>query len=219
MVAEMVEDAMQGLPEVKSTRIRFSAGKNGGFYVEGELHTETETDAMRERLKEALRPVLAEDPRTTLGPAQTGQIRLDLTTLKNTGSIKAPYSLSADTGLVSVPIPKGGLSSFRAERDATIQGVLAKRADPMGSGVSSWAFTKLPSDPRAENARLELHDPAKREPEEPEEDPIPEFMQPIGTSKPPVRMKPKRMVNFQSNVQTDEFTEHVHETNPDRMRW
>jgi hypothetical protein len=74
-VAQMVADEMAKIPEVKNTAIRFSG--NRGFYVEGQLHTESSTDAMRERLKEAL----SSSWTTQVGPHHTEEHRVHQGTL------------------------------------------------------------------------------------------------------------------------------------------
>ena len=88
------------------------------------LRDKVDTGWARERVQQAMTPVLKEDPKTTLGRAGKGQMRLDVSTLHDKGSIKAPYSLDHRTGLVSLPLQdKAHLDRFQ-KSDATIREVL-----------------------------------------------------------------------------------------------
>lgn len=56
---------------------------------------------------------------------EPNSIRLDITTLKKRGSLRAAYSLNKTTGLVAVPVDIKTLDSFE-KKDATIKKVLEK---------------------------------------------------------------------------------------------
>lgn len=89
-----LEDIIRGLyPEAKIKT--YKSGK-AGIHVEGHLPSYVDTDKARRRLRDAMRQRFKDDPVLTTGLAKNGQIRLDITTLKNTGSIRAPYSLTTD---------------------------------------------------------------------------------------------------------------------------
>jgi len=73
----------------------YKSGK-AGIHVEGRMPTYVDTDKARRRLRDAMRQAFKDDSVLTTGLAKNGQIRLDVTTLKNTGSVRAPYSLTTD---------------------------------------------------------------------------------------------------------------------------
>lgn len=71
----------------------WSSGKRG-IHVEGFLPKPVSTDQVRKVLRKGLDAEFAGDPMFVTGIARPGQIRLDVTTLKRTGSLRAPYSYS-----------------------------------------------------------------------------------------------------------------------------
>jgi len=71
----------------------WDSGKSG-YHVMGELNKKISTDKARYVLKDALDEMFEGDDVFVTGLAKKGQVRLDTTTLKNTGSIRAPYSMS-----------------------------------------------------------------------------------------------------------------------------
>jgi len=71
----------------------WDSGKSG-YHVMGELNKKISTDKARHMLKDALDEMFEGDDVFVTGLAKKGQVRLDTTTLKNTGSIRAPYSMS-----------------------------------------------------------------------------------------------------------------------------
>jgi DNA primase len=121
-VVRQVANALRKEPDVKSTRIVYSGGR--GFHVKAKLSAETDTNKARERLKKALAPLTEEQADVTLGMAGSKQIRLDLSTLHDKGSLRAEYSINKDTGLVSLPV--SNIAQFQKE-DATIQKVMSKK--------------------------------------------------------------------------------------------
>ena len=74
-----------------------------GFHVMVNLRQEEDVNDIRHRLRRALDAEFKRDEDVTTKIAKPGQIRLDVTTLKNTGSLRAPYSLSV-FGRVKRPI-------------------------------------------------------------------------------------------------------------------
>lgn len=77
------------------------SGKRG-IHVEGYLSKAVSTDHARKLLRKGLDAEFLRDPRFTTGLARPGQVRLDVTTLKRTGSIRAPLSFSV-AGRPKVP--------------------------------------------------------------------------------------------------------------------
>ena len=74
-----------------------------GFHVMVNLRQEEDVNDIRHRLRRALDAEFKRDEDVTTKIAKPGQIRLDVTTLKSTGSLRAPYSLSV-FGRVKRPI-------------------------------------------------------------------------------------------------------------------
>lgn len=93
--------ARDAIPKIKRAmrshykgRIKvYDSGKEG-YHVEMRLQNAVDVDVARRRLRDKLRDIFSGDERFTTGIAKPGQIRLDVTTLKKTGSIRAPYSMS-----------------------------------------------------------------------------------------------------------------------------
>ena len=88
--------------DVKGARIVYSGGR--GFYVKAPLQQPIKVDKARERLKRILEPITKEVPSVTLGIPGPSQIRLDVSTLHQGGSLRAEYSINGKTGLVSIPV-------------------------------------------------------------------------------------------------------------------
>lgn len=115
-VVKKIDDEMQKIPGVHKTQIAYSGGR--GYYVRGFLHEEKDTDSMRKTLEKTLKPLVSEDKKLTLHPPESNQIRLDISTLHDKGSIRAPYSLNASTGFASVPVDRKNLDVFDPSKDA-----------------------------------------------------------------------------------------------------
>jgi hypothetical protein len=122
-IAQRVYNAVEGMPEVQQPSLAFSGGS--GYYVKGQLNRRRPTNRMRERLRETLGPLTERENITFSSPGEK-EIRLDLSTLHPKGSIRAPYSLNSETGLVSLPIPIGTLAKFYANQQATPAAVVEK---------------------------------------------------------------------------------------------
>ena len=124
---QAISDLMATLPEVKNVRVRFSAGKKGGFYVEGFLKKPMDIDTARFNLEQMLVPIADQNKAFTMGMPKENQIRLDISTYHVNGSVKAPYSLDSMTGLVSIPVDD--LPNFD-ERQALPHNVLGGKITP-----------------------------------------------------------------------------------------
>jgi hypothetical protein len=86
----------------KARIVSWDSGKRG-VHVEGYLPSKVDVDAARRKLRKALEAVFAGDPRFTTGIAKVGQVRLDVTTLKRTGSVRAPWTPTVE-GRVKRPL-------------------------------------------------------------------------------------------------------------------
>ena len=124
-IAETVAKTMKMHPDVKKVEVQFSGGR--GFYVKGIMDKAIKVDQARALTKKVLHGI-AQRPDVTLGVTHApNQIRLDTTPLKFRGSVRAPMSLNASTGLVSAPVTMAQLP--KAEKsDFTIQKIIKKAA-------------------------------------------------------------------------------------------
>lgn len=122
---EDVERVVRSLPNVRDSAISFSGGR--GFHVRGFLDKPRDTTRMRKKLESELGSILESNRAYTATPPRANQIRLDTSTLHDKGSLRAPYSLNAQTGLVAVPLKREELENFDPIRDATPEAVLKKK--------------------------------------------------------------------------------------------
>jgi len=120
-IASAVAHVLRREPDVKGTRFVYSGGR--GLYVKAKLDSPIDVNKARERLKKSLSPITEDFPAVTLGVPGPSQVRLDVSTLHDKGSLRAEYSINRKTGLVALPITH--LESFKKE-DATIEKVLGK---------------------------------------------------------------------------------------------
>jgi DNA primase len=118
-ITKLVAHRLRQEPDVKGVRTIYSGGR--GFYVKAQLEEEMGTNKARERLKRVLGEITKEIPMTTLGVPGPSQVRLDVSTLHDKGSLRAEYSINRRTGLVSIPVKS--LDVFQ-KTDATIKKVL-----------------------------------------------------------------------------------------------
>lgn len=98
----------------REINVKFSGSR--GFHIFGRLTRKEDVDDTRERLKEILRPLTEENPLLTLGVKKSPkECRLDVSTLKDQGTLLAPYSINIKTGLVSLPISVNRVRTFDFE--------------------------------------------------------------------------------------------------------
>jgi len=78
----------------------YASGNDGGVHIEMMLPSRVNTDKARRQILEALKSEYSDDELFTTRPCGSRRmcVRLDVTTLKNTGSVKAPYSFSKKGG-------------------------------------------------------------------------------------------------------------------------
>ena len=123
-IVTKVEDALKGVKAVDQTRISYSGGR--GFYVRGDLNSPQDTAAMRRQVQSALRSAFQDDESIVDKKPAPGQIRLDTSTLKDQGSIRADYSINSETGNVAIPLPRRELRGFKPEQ-ASLQRILKEK--------------------------------------------------------------------------------------------
>jgi DNA primase len=124
-VVKDVHDLLRKLPGVKDTQIAYSGGR--GFHVRAELEKAIDVDVLRNRLNRAIQKNFRNqnDIVNTVKP-EKGQVRLDTSTLKDTGSIRALHSINSETGRVAIPVPLTELDVFRPE-SADLRALLKKK--------------------------------------------------------------------------------------------
>lgn len=127
-IVKKIDTALRGIPEVERTSLAFSGGR--GFYVRGHLKDEMPTDAARKLLDEKLKPLTISDPKLVMAPPKSSQVRLDVSTLHNKGSIRGLYSLNDETGLVSVPVKRYALNGFNPSVDANPKRLMSPEFAP-----------------------------------------------------------------------------------------
>lgn len=157
-IAETAAKSMKTDPGVKGVQVQFSGDR--GFYVHGLMDKKMDIDKARAKVKAALQGVAAR-PDVTFGKADATEIRIDTTPFKNRGSIKAPYSLSARTGLVAAPVSLKDLPGVR-KKDFTIENV-KKAAAEFAPGIpASRSISKIPQiKNKAWTLAVQLHDAKK----------------------------------------------------------
>lgn len=153
-IAETIAKTLQTHPDVKQVDVRFSG--NRGFYVQGQLGKMMGVDAARNMTKKVLDGV-ARRPDVTFGVPQSGQVRIDTTPLKNRGSVRAPYSLDARTGLVSAPVslsklPKAKKTDFTI--DKVLKGIKKKAQVEASGGMISEPTQKELREDEAEKLKF-----------------------------------------------------------------
>lgn len=119
-ITKELYEVIDDLDFVEDVSIRFSGSR--GFHLFIKLHEPKNVDELRKGLKEILDDYIKEknDPKLTTGVTKDPEsIRLDVSTLKYLGSLRAPFSIHEKTGLVTVPITFEELDKFEKE-DAKI---------------------------------------------------------------------------------------------------
>lgn len=145
-ITETVAKTIGGHPDVESVGIQYSGGD--GFYVLGQIREPIHVDTAR-HLTQKLLGNLANRDDVTLGVAEPGNIRLDTTPLHVRGSIRAPYSLNAETGLVAAPIKMEDLATVK-KTDFTVNKILKtaahKKKKEFAPGIPmARAIRKIPT--------------------------------------------------------------------------
>jgi DNA primase len=118
-------DLLRQMPNVKDTQISYSGGR--GYHVRATLDKSTDVDALRNRLNRSIQKTFKDrtDVVNSAKPGK-GQIRLDTSTLKDTGSIRAVHSINSETGRIAVPVALTDLDAFKPE-DADLRTFLKNK--------------------------------------------------------------------------------------------
>ena len=140
-IVKQIDTLLKSIPEVTRTSLAFSGGR--GFYVRGHLKDDMDTTQTRDLLGEKLKPLIARDQKLVMTPPQSSQVRLDISTLHNKGSIRGLYSLNHETGLVSVPLKRHELDNFDASRDAKPKKIMGEFAPGIPSSRTTHDLPSL----------------------------------------------------------------------------
>jgi hypothetical protein len=140
-IVKQIDTILKSIPEVTKTSLAFSGGR--GFYVRGHLKDDMDTTKARELLSDKLKPMVARDPKFVMAPPQSSQIRLDISTLHDKGSIRGLYSLNHETGLVSIPLKRHELDAFDASKDAKPKKVMGEFAPGIPSSRTTHDLPSL----------------------------------------------------------------------------
>jgi len=132
---DTVAKALGSHGDIGDVNIRFSGRR--GFYVDGSLVQPMGIDRAR-RLAQRVLHNTQLGPDITLGVSKPGQIRLDTTPMKVRGSVKAPYSLDARTGLVAAPVKLEELPNVK-KTDFTVDKILKKLREKQAVATVSEA--------------------------------------------------------------------------------
>ena len=132
-VTGMLYDLLSSLPEVEEVDLIYSGGR--GFHLYPKYRSYKDVDGLRRELRDILEAFAnsVDANLTTHRTTSSDQIRLDVSTLKSTGSLRAVYSLNGRTGLRCIPVSRRDLDDFEKE-DAKIKTGI-KTAQDTGQGV------------------------------------------------------------------------------------
>ena len=158
-LTRLVSEQLRDLPGINKTTIAYSGGR--GFHVHGELDKSQDVDVLRRRLGDSLKSLAPVGQKIVHDkkPGE-GEVRLDVSTLKNTGSLRALYSLNADTGRVAIPLTHSALSSFKPS-DADVKNFLKRREFAPGIPGSKKTHEIPVTSDRRWTMSVQEHDAAK----------------------------------------------------------
>ncbi len=119
-VTRYLEKLLGNQPYIKDVTFQFSGYR--GIHVWAELANKANINTLREQLKTLLTPIKTMNGvNVTLRQSPGAKsIRLDLSSMKNLGAIKAEGSLDHKTGYISKEILSSQLDSFDPEKDAKV---------------------------------------------------------------------------------------------------
>lgn len=160
----LVDHMLKSMPEIRNTSVAYSGGR--GYYVRGLLAKETDTTKARGLLQKQLSVMEGKDKLFTGGevtfqPPGKNQIRLDLSTLHDKGSIRAPYALHSETGLMSVPVSIKDLPNFNPQRDANPRKLAAEKEFAPGISMSRATHPLPELSNKTWTMAIQLHDARK----------------------------------------------------------
>jgi len=137
IVPEVV-DLVKSIPTTKKVDTYFSG--DDGFIIVGRLFKGQPINVLRELLKEKTEDYCEDKTNVVTKSKTEDQLLIDISGLKNTGSIPIPYSLNEKTGLVVVPVID--IDSFKKD-DAVIKKALKNRIKSLSSSLSIKQDSKL----------------------------------------------------------------------------
>jgi DNA primase catalytic subunit len=119
-VVQYLQRLLTNQPYINDVEIQFSG--NRGFYLWGIMTNTINIDTARGKLKTMLQPIsqMSGVKVSLTARKSKNSVRLDLTPMKNLGSVKAEGSLDYRTGLISKKVLSSQLASFNPLEDASI---------------------------------------------------------------------------------------------------
>lgn len=105
---------------VKKAKIHFSGSR--GFHIIGTLRSSWDVNRARDYTKRLLKPLVTEKVKIGL-VKENDMLRMDTTLIKKRGSLRSPYAIHRDTGLVALPIDVKQLDKFE-KKQATLDRVM-----------------------------------------------------------------------------------------------
>jgi DNA ligase D-like protein (predicted 3'-phosphoesterase) len=144
-IADYMEGDHTALDNVSviATQIRFSG--RDGFHVYAILSSEISTDDARRTVQTMVDKFIEQqkDERLTAKATKDPkQIRLDYSTLKETGGLRSNYSLAYPTGLACIPLTRKELEEFEKE-DAQVYDVMDRLGRALIAHQASWYERQL----------------------------------------------------------------------------
>jgi hypothetical protein len=151
-----VEAALRKMPQVKNTSIAFSGGR--GFYVRGELDKHYPTGEMREKLKAVVRDLAKKrDDLVVDRPPNLNEVRLDISTFHDKGSIRAPHALNSATGFISMPLTREQLKGFDPIHDANPRKLAAAKEFAPGIPAARTTYPLPELNDKTWTMAIQLH--------------------------------------------------------------
>jgi len=114
-VVKTLKKTLDDQPSIINTEVRYSGGR--GFYVIAKMKNKMPVTDARQLAKDFIAGVDMIHPDVTVYssglPPRPNEIKIDLAPMKRGGSIRALYSLNADTGRLSMPV--NNIDTFNPE--------------------------------------------------------------------------------------------------------
>jgi DNA primase len=133
-----VHGLLKELPGIKDVEIAYSGGR--GFHVRADLDKAKDVDSVRRELNAQLEKHFGTRKGIVSNrPPRANQIRLDTSTLRNKGSVRAVYSINSETGRVALPVELENLDAFNPSQ-AELRTILNKRESAPGIPGSKRTF-------------------------------------------------------------------------------
>jgi len=119
-VKKVAADLVPILNDVTDSDVEVKFSGSRGFHLISMLSKPRGVDELRAEIRDRVDDYVAGDDRMSTGVVrESDMMRIDVSTLHESGSIRAAWSFHADTGLLSIPVPLNEISEFE-KADARI---------------------------------------------------------------------------------------------------